>query len=86
MFKNKFGSRKYQCADCKSCQMETKSSMNNRCKTRCRKCGSTFLEPYSEGAKEDFTNAGEAKIILEPTNGVHAMNGRETSEMSKRIK
>ncbi len=57
------GDRKYQCADCKSTQMEHWTAMAGRCKPRCKGCGSTFLEPYSEGAVDQFVSAGTARAI-----------------------
>ena len=46
------GKRKYSCRDCGHCQLVHWVELNRRSGPRCVACGG-FLEPYSEGAKED---------------------------------
>jgi DNA-directed RNA polymerase subunit RPC12/RpoP len=62
---NMKGKRKYKCADCQRTTMEHWTAMSRRCKPRCQGCGSTFLEPCSEGAVDDFVKAGTGRAINE---------------------
>lgn len=46
------GKRKYQCRDCKGTQMVHWRELNRASQPRCISCGG-FLDPFSEGARED---------------------------------
>lgn len=80
------GQRKYECVDCKSTQMEHWTAMQRRNKPRCTKCGSTFLNPYSEGAHEQFDRAAAARVVRQPLiSGKASATGRENVDMRKHV-
>ena len=59
------GQVRYVCADCGNKQFEHWAVMARRCKPRCTGCGGTFLNPDSDGANEQFVEAGTARAIKE---------------------
>lgn len=63
--------------------MEHPVVMARRCKPRCKGCGSTFLDPYSEGAVDQFVTTGHAKAVLDPKGDGNRppMDGRENVKM-----
>ena len=79
---NTKGMRKHRCADCGGFQLERPQAMARRCKPRCKSCGSSFLEPYSEVAMEEFQRTGDAKRIVQPVaDGKASPTGREHRSM-----
>lgn len=51
------GKRKYECQECKAWRFVHWTELERRTRPRCMACGSTRLEPASEGAKEDVIQA-----------------------------
>ena len=47
------GSRKFQCDECKTIRFVNSMERVRAAKPRCMNCGSTRLEPVSEGAKQE---------------------------------
>lgn len=78
------GHYKYECADCGNTQMEHAQVMSRRCRPRCQKCGSTFLNPSSDNAIEDQYKAGAARTIKEEINP-NVTTGRENVSMRDRL-
>lgn len=80
--KHRFGTRKHYCADCGHTQMEHPQTLARRCKPHCKKCGSTFLNPWSEGADEAFVNAGTARKALDRVrDGTGVPTGKEHQQL-----
>lgn len=81
---NMKGKRRYRCMDCNSAQFESSSSMSNRCKTRCKSCGGTFLEPDTEGAVDQFVTAASVRAVMQPINeGKKSITNREHHELQQ---
>lgn len=57
----KFGTRRYFCVDCNHKQFEPARAMVRRTRPRCTFCGSTFLEPDTDGADEAWKTIGTLK-------------------------
>ena len=62
------GRRRYRCMDCKQTQFESARTMTRRTRPRCMSCGSTFLEPDSEGAKDQTLQIVTAKKVIDEHN------------------
>jgi transposase-like protein len=61
------GSRKFQCEECKAIRFVHWAERNRAARPKCMKCGSTRLEPASEGAKDDITKpviGGRSDIVM----------------------
>lgn len=64
--------RKYRCYDCGNTLFLHPVHLGRASRSRCPKCGCSFLEPVTDGAKEQQTNSGTSRAARKPS-----LTGRE---------